>query len=111
MVTAILIKPEVLYRLELGQGDADEHGRTRLSDSEIVFALSYAINNRPVDSFRKAAEGVGLDSGEKIAELVRQEIADDSRTQNKHPRIFEFFREYFDYPFAIEVFKDPPEGG
>ena len=111
MITAILIKPEVLYRLELGQGEVDEHGRTRLSPREIVFALSYAINNRPLDTFKKAAISGGLDTKEKIAELVRKELADDSRLQNKHPRIFQFFREYFDYPFAIEVFKDPPEGG
>ena len=46
-----------------------------------------------------------------IAELVRARLVDDSREQLKNPRIFQFFREYFDYPNAGEVFKDQPEGG
>ena len=37
--------------------------------------------------------------------------ADDTLLQELNPRVLQFFREYFHYPFAREVFKDAPKGG
>ena len=111
LVTAILMQPEFIYRSELGDGEPDEFGRIRLSPREIVYALSYALSNQPLDAFLKAAPDGGLDSAEKIAALVRAQLSDDTKAYRKNPRIFQFFREYFDYPNATEVFKDQPEGG
>ena len=111
LLTAILMQPEVLYRLELGTGKPDSHGRVRLSPRELAYALSYALDNRPVDAFLKAAaEGKLARSGD-VARQVRQQLNDDSLLQDRNPRVLQFFREYFNYPFAREVFKDPPEGG
>lgn len=111
MLTAILMQPEVLYRQELGNGEPDQHGRIRLSPREIYYALSYALDNRPRDEFNKARQEGKLEAAEGIAEAVAAALQDDSRMYNKNPRIFQFFREYFDYPYANEVFKDPPPGG
>ena len=42
---------------------------------------------------------------------MTERLADDSLLQDKNPRIIQFFREYFDYPYAREVFKDQPKDG
>jgi len=111
LLTAVLMQPEVLFRQELGDGKLDEFGRMRLSQREIAFALSYALDNQPVREFFNAAENGELATREQIAEVVREHLKDDSLLQNKNPRVLQFFREYFNYPFAREVFKDTPEGG
>ncbi|QDU92522.1 DUF1588 domain-containing protein [Lignipirellula cremea] len=111
LLTAVLLQPEVLYRQELGNGPPDEFGRVRLSQPEIAYALSYAFANEPLREFLEAAAAGELESREQIARLVRERLQDDSLLQEKNPRVMQFFREYFNYPFANEVFKDNPEGG
>lgn len=111
MLTAILLQPEFLFRQELGEGDPDEHGRIRLSPRETAFALSYSLADYPLDEFSKAAQAGELSTSKKIANLVRARLQDDSPELSKNPRVIQFFREYFHYPFAGEVFKDAPAGG
>ena len=111
LLTAVLMQPEVLYRQELGDGEIDEHGRVRLSQTEIAYALSYALSDTPLDEFMKAAAEGELASAEQVQAVVKQRLQDDSLLQDKNPRLIQFFREYFHYPFANEVFKDKPEGG
>lgn len=111
MLTAVLLKPEFMFRQELGDGKPDAHGRVRLTQREIGYALSYALANLPLDEFNDAAEKGELGTSEQIRELVRRRLADDSDDYSKNPRVLQFFREYFHYPNADEVFKDQPEGG
>jgi mono/diheme cytochrome c family protein len=50
----VTISPEFVYRMEMGLGDADEHGRRMLSPHELVYAIQYAFQNTPafgVDEF------------------------------------------------------------
>ncbi|MEK6239566.1 MAG: hypothetical protein N2C14_33020, partial [Planctomycetales bacterium] len=42
VLTAILLMPETVYRMELGLGKETADGRRRLSPMELAFALSYA---------------------------------------------------------------------
>lgn len=111
MLAAVLMQPEVLFRQEFGDGTPDEFGRIRLSAREIAFALSYALDNQPIGEFFAAAGDGKLTTQDQVAALVRERLQDDSRLQERNPRVLQFFREYFNYPFAREVFKDPPEGG
>lgn len=111
LLTAVLMQPDVLFRQELGDGKLDRHGRLRLSQREVAFALSYALDNEPIGNFFRAAEAGRLATPEQVAELVRNQLQNDSKEQNRNPRVMQFFREYFNYPFAEEVFKDQPEGG
>lgn len=111
MLSAVLLQPEFLFRQELGDGSVDEFGRVRLSQREIAFALSYALNSEPLDEFLAAAEAGKLGTSDQVAEAVRQRLEDDSIEYDKNPRLKQFFREYFGYPHATEVFKDQPEGG
>jgi hypothetical protein len=111
LLAAILLRPEALYRTELGSGEPDEHGRLRLSTRETAYALSYSLGNLPLREFLEAAAKGKLSTNEQIAALVTKRLADETLLQDKNPRILQFFREYFHYPFASEVFKDQPEGG
>lgn len=111
LLTAILLQPEVLYRQELGNGMPDTYGRVRLTQIETAYALSYALTNERLKEFLEAAEQGTLASNEDVANVVRERLLDQSLLQDKNPRVMEFFREYFNYPFANEVFKDQPDGG
>ena len=111
LLAAVLMQPEFLFRSELGEGPPDRFGRVRLSQSELAYALSFALGNQPMDLFLSAAKEGRLADGNAIAVLVREQLRDPSRAQDRNPRVFQFFREYFDYPNASEVFKDPPPGG
>ncbi len=106
LVAAILMQPEVLYRQELGDGRPDEFGRVRLTQQEIAYALSYALADAPIESFVAAAAAGQLATGADVAAVVQAQV-----DKGTNPRIMEFFREYFNYGFATEVFKDAPEGG
>jgi hypothetical protein len=111
LLTAVLMQPEFMFRQELGDGKPDESGRVRLSQREIAYALSYALTDMPLDEFTRAAAEGKLATAEQVADAVRRRLQDDSFKHDKNPRIIQFFREYFNYPFATEVFKDQPEGG
>ena len=111
LLTAVLLQPEVLYRSELGEGEPDEFGRLRLSPREIAYALSYSLGNLPLREFLDASAKGELATRQQVSKLVTERLVDNSPLQDKNPRIIQFFREYFDYPYAKEVFKDQPEDG
>ena len=103
-LTAVLLTPEAVFRFELGDGEPDDHGRTRLSPREIAYAISYAVSDRPpsTELLRAAAEGK-LDDREGVAEQVTILLDHPKVTKSRIPR---FFREFFGYHRAGEVFKD-----
>lgn len=104
MLAAVLLTPEALYRMELGTGELDAHGRVRLSGREIAYAISYALSDsRPDDRLLEAAEKGELDSAEGVAGQVGR-LLDEPKFDK--PRLLGFFREYFGYPGAADVFKD-----
>lgn len=111
LLTAVVMQPEFVFRQELAEGKADKYGRVRLSPRETAFALSYALGNQPLREFVAAAANGKLSTNVQVGEVVRKRLKDDSILYNKNPRLVQFFREYFHYPNANEVFKDQPEGG
>jgi hypothetical protein len=109
VLTSPFLKPEAVYRLELGAGPLDEHGRRRLSRAEILGALSQTLfENKPPQVIQTArVKGVPeLTSREEVAALVR-ELLEGPRP---NARLLVFFDEYFDYKKAVAVFKDVPQG-
>ena len=128
MLVAVLLESEFVYRLEFGDGPLDEHGRKRLSPREAAYAISYALGDRRPDKLLLKAGTEGrLVTGEDYAREVRRLLADpeyyrgqiDPSLNGKHftsnvtshPKIVRFFREFFGYPAATKVFKDPPRSG
>lgn len=110
LLIAIYMQPEVLFREELGQGQPDRDGRVRLSQREIAFAISYALGNSPDEMLLDAAKRGELATRRQVAEHVRRRL-DSPPDGAANPRMLEFFREYFGYSSASEVFKDRPKRG
>ncbi|MCR9201134.1 MAG: DUF1588 domain-containing protein [Planctomycetaceae bacterium] len=147
----ITLTPEFVYRMELGLGEPDEHGRRFLSPQELAAAVHYAFHNKPafgvdeietVDVYTKNSEAPikrtmttprpawesrhsslvmemkagRLQTRADVERAVRKML--DTRQRDWHtshnrtylsasnPRILQFFREYFGYYKAQEVFKD-----
>ncbi len=106
-LAAVLLLPEAVFRMEVGTGKADAKGRVRLAPREIAFALAYALTDkRPDAALLTAAATGGLDTEEGVAKEVRR-MLNDPKADN--PRILRFFQEYFEYPKAMEVFKEPKD--
>ena len=102
---AVLLHPESVFRFEVGQSVAGNV--KRLTPRETAFAISYALTDSPPDDrLLKLAEEGGLDTEEDIASEVKRMLDDDKL---KKPRILRFFREYFGYPAAADVFKETDE--
>ncbi len=105
---AILMQPEVLFRSELGAGEADAQGRYRLSPTEIAQAINYALRNTFDKTLWMTAQQGKLTTKPQItAQLER--LLDAPNADN--PRLLQFFREYFNYTRATEIFKDALEQG
>ena len=130
----IYLSTEAVYRLELGRGPEDEHGRRMLAPQEVALALSYAFTDSPtadVPIIREALAAGQLSSREDIELVVRKMVAAGSPPIRKnfpaaffsrlvqegehgfgyYPRVVRFFEEFFQYPKAEGVFKDSPGGG
>lgn len=118
-LTAIYVCPEALYRMEWGQGAVDEHGRRMLSPDELAFALSYALfDTGPFQARGKAkAIAVALENDklrtrEDVVAVLTQILRGEEhrpKSARRHydvPRVMRFFREFFGFDRAKDVFKD-----
>jgi len=104
---AIFLLPEAVLRLELGGRRTDERRLVRLAPREIAFAITYALTDRRPEAWLLADADAGkLDTREGVEAAVRKMLDDPKYAK---PRILRFFREYFGYEAAVDVFKDPNE--
>lgn len=102
-LAAVYLLPEAIFRYEVG-GQPNSQGKARLTPREIAFALAYALTDeRPPKWLLQAAEAGKLDDSAGVAAAVEKMFADEKLDK---PRILRFFREFFEYPKAEEVFKD-----
>ena len=104
LITAVIVSPEFVFRMELGLGEKDEHGRRLLSPDELVYAINYALSDSEPDEQLWAAAREGrLRTKEDVEREVRRLLADGAI--EKHRRL-RFFQEFFGYHNADTVFKD-----
>ena len=54
MLMAIMLKPEAIYRLEIGFGERQDDGRRKLSPYELAFAIGYSLTDDSPDRIRIA---------------------------------------------------------
>lgn len=102
--TAVLLKPEAVYRFEVGDGTHDEFGRVFLAPYELKYAISYALTDAMPDAqLEEAATNGKLTTRADVRREVRR-LLDDFKTSS--PRLLRFFQEYFEYTNAPAVFKD-----
>jgi hypothetical protein len=107
-LAAILLLPEALYRSERGQGPPDRYGRVMLAPRELAYAIAFALTDQGPDPLLwQAAQSGRLASAADVRREV-QRILNDPRIPK--PRILRFFEEYFEYPAALDVFKDLERG-
>lgn len=104
-LVAVFLHPEAVFRFELGAGPLDEHGRLILAPTELAVAIAYALtDSRPDDTLLTAARNGKLASRDDVRREVERLLADSATAK---PRILRFFREFFGYDMAPDVFKDP----
>ncbi len=123
-LVAIMLKPEAVYRMEIGLGEVDEHGRRRLAPEELAVSLSLALTDLGPSSVMvhdqsllDLARSGKLATLEQIREVVHHILdandmstadftmfAEDHRIRNT--RVLRFFRDFFGYHHATRVFKD-----
>lgn len=106
---AVMLHHEAVYRIEIGLGPMDEHGRRILSPTELAFAIAYALTDEPPDPvLLQAAESGDLSTPEDAKVQVERLLRDEGCLK---PRILRFFQEFFGYVHAHKVFKDARRSG
>jgi len=123
LAQTLLLSTEFVNRNEYGAGQADQHGRRMLSPRDASYAIAYALtDSSPDEELVKAAQEGKLQTREDYEREVLRMLNDKSRyyiidnlvhgsmgVQNitKTPiRKLRFFREFFGYPKALDIFKD-----
>ena len=104
ILMAPLMAPEAILRFEVGLGAEVRSGVRMLSPRETAMALSLALSRKRDPGLLGAAAEGKLTTKEEVAEAV-QRILDEPRIEKSG--VVWFFREYFDYYRAPDVFKDP----
>ena len=104
ILMAPLMTPEAILRFEVGLGAEVRPGVRMLSPREAAFAVSLALSDKRDLGLLSAAAQGKLTTRKEVAEAVRR-ILEDPKFEKS--RVLWFFREYFDYHRAPEVFKDP----
>lgn len=107
VLAAILLKPDAVYRFELGHGQPDEFGRVPLSSYEVMMAIAFALTDKHPDNDLKAAADTGKLRDTVTVRKHVQRLLDGPAED----RLTRFFQEYFEYPRAKEVFKDARSAG
>lgn len=111
MLQAVLLKTDALFRSERGEGASlgkggSGEGRRRLNSLEIAIAVSLTLGDHRESGLMAAANKGELTTREDVAKHIRR-IMDDTRIEK--PALLRFFREYFDYTNALNVFKTQPK--
>ena len=128
LIESLILSTEVVYRHEFGVGEPDDHGRRMLSPRDASYALAYALTDSSPDAeLAKAVEEGRLSTRADYEREVRRmlerrdqwTIIDESvqaaninpSVTNQSIRKLRFFRDFFGYPKALEVFKDDSRFG
>ncbi|QDU98822.1 DUF1588 domain-containing protein [Lignipirellula cremea] len=100
LLAAVLMSPQAVFRVELGEGSPDEQGRVRLTQHEEANAIAFALTDRPPGAqVRKLLQRGRFNSREYLEQLLTENTEENDR-------VLRFFREFFGYGGAPEVFKD-----
>jgi hypothetical protein len=104
LITAVVVSPEFVFRMELGRGPEDEYGRRMLSPHELAYALGYSLTDAgPDHALWEAAQNGRLKTRADVEREARRILGDATLEKNRKLR---FFQEFFGYHRAGEVFKD-----
>jgi hypothetical protein len=102
LTLAVLLHPEVLYRVEA----AREESQPVLTPHHLARAIAYALTDQGPDA--ALLEAVAQDKLSTREEVRAQVLRILNDPQASKLRILRFFQEYFGYTNAPDVFKDAP---
>ena len=105
MLQAVLLKADAMFRSEKGSVNKDA-GPRLLEPLDLARAISLALGDRKDALVFQAAQKGELTTKDQV-QIQVQRMLDDPKIAN--PRLLNFFREYFEYANATEVFKDNPK--
>ena len=128
LIQTFLLSSEFAYRSEFGTGEPDEHGRRLLSPRDASYAIAYALTDQsPDEQLVAAAQSGRLNTREDYRREIERLLArrdvhtlidpileDKNFNDNSTSlpiRELRFFREFFGYPKALEIFKDEKRFG
>ena len=128
IVESLLLSSEFAYREEFGHGPEDGAGRRMMSPRNASYALAYALTDSgPDEGLVQAVEEARLNTRQDYEREIRRMLARrdqwcivDENVQaanlnasvtNQPIRKLRFFREFFGYPKAQDVFKDDSRFG
>ncbi|MEC9091525.1 MAG: DUF1592 domain-containing protein, partial [Planctomycetota bacterium] len=128
LIESLILSTEFAYRHEFGQGASDHEGRRMLSPRDASYALAYALtDSSPDEQLLNAVDGGRLETrGDYEREIRRmlerrdqwciidegvQAANLNASVTNQPIRKLRFFREFFGYPKAQDVFKDDSRFG
>ena len=128
LIESLVLSTEFAYRNEFGEGEPDEHGRRMMSPRNASYALAYALTDAsPDETLVQAAEKGRLNSRKDYEREIRRilgrrdlwciidenvQAANLNASVTHQPiRKLRFFREFFGYPKAQDVFKDASRFG
>jgi len=103
MISATYLRPETLFRFEVGNTASASDDRVHLSPLEYAYAVGFALNRSgPTPEVVLALEGYASKDKSDLKDLIRPVLETDAA----HQRILRFMDEYFEYGNAAYVFKD-----
>lgn len=105
MLQAVLLRADAMFRQELSSS-GETGARRRLAQSEIARGVSLAILDRRDSLLTQAAEKGELATAAQTAAHIQRILSDPKREPTG---VYRFFREYFEYHKALDVFKDKPK--
>lgn len=128
LIESLILNTEFVYRNEFGHGEPDEHGRRMMSPLDASYALAYALTDSSPDAeLAKAAAESRLNTRADYEREIRRMLARrdvwtiidegiqaanlNASVTNQPIRKLRFFRDFFGYPKAMEVFKDDARFG
>jgi hypothetical protein len=106
MLQAIILRPDAIYRFELGLGPEASGNRRMLSPTELEQAVSLSVGNSRDPNFIPALVDAAAKGESAIKEAVAARVGsafDDPKGDKAHA--LKFFNEYFDYYTAPSIFK------
>ena len=107
MLQAVILRTDALYRSEFVPATpGGPPGRRMLAPLDLAKALSLAVGNRHDAALFRAADQGELRTREAVAGQLRRVFADPKADRSRIPQ---FFREYFEYDKAEDVFKEKPK--
>lgn len=103
MISATYLRPESLFRFEIGGAASEPDARSPLSPLELAYAIGFALNRTgPGPEMVHAFEGYPNKDKSALKALIRPYLG----SQEAHQRLLRFMDEYFEYGHAASVFKD-----